>query len=217
MTSAVQDFKQLRVWRRSMKLADACYEATGSFPDNDRFGLISQIRRSSVSVASNIAEGCGRDSHQEFARYLRTAYGSACELETQLMIAQRRKMVDEEVLSSLATIAGTTRRMLSGLIRSTIAFADDPTAKKPTSTRHPDGRENFPVRCPWWVPTGAAANGERITPTGLHSPLCSVLQHLPDVQDGKRKTGNVLPRIKGAPEGALYALVGLVDQRAGGE
>jgi four helix bundle protein len=123
-----------------MKLADACYEATDSFPDNERFGLISRIRRSSVSVASNIAEGCGRDSHREFARYLRIAYGSACELETQLMIAQRREMADEEVLSSLATITETTRRMLSCQIRSTIAYADDPSAKKPTSTRHPDGR-----------------------------------------------------------------------------
>ena len=124
----MQDFKQLRVWRQSMKLADDCYEATDSFPDNERFGLISQIRRSSMSIASNIAEGCGRDGHREFARYLRIAYGSACELETQLILARRRGMADGKVLSSLATATETTRRMLSGLIRSTMAFAEGSTA-----------------------------------------------------------------------------------------
>ena len=124
----MQDFKQLRVWQQSMKLADDCYEATDSFPDNERFGLISQIRRSSMSIASNIAEGCGRDGHREFARYLRIAYGSACELETQLILARRRDMADGKVLSSLATATETTRRMLSGLIRSTMTFAEGSTA-----------------------------------------------------------------------------------------
>ena len=123
-----------------MKLADRCYEATDSFPENERFGLISQIRRSSVSIASNIAEGCGRDSHREFARYLRIAYGSACELETQVIIARRRNMTDEEVLDAVATKTETTRRMLSGLIRSTMAFVEDQRATKATSTNNPGAR-----------------------------------------------------------------------------
>ena len=134
----MQGFRQLRVWRQSMNLANGCYDATDSFPDDERFGLISQIRRSSMSIASNIAEGCGRDGHREFARYLRIAYGSACELETQLIIAQRRGMADVETLGALASTTETTRRMLSGLIRRTAALAENPRPTKAGSTTDPD-------------------------------------------------------------------------------
>ena len=107
-----------------MNLANGCYAATDLFPDTERYGLISQIRRASTSIASNIAEGCGRDGHREFARFLRIAYGSACELETQLIIARRRGMGDPNALEALATSTETTRRMLAGLIRSAMSAAE---------------------------------------------------------------------------------------------
>jgi four helix bundle protein len=125
MTLKVQDFKQLRVWNHSMNLANGCYAATDSFPDSERYGLISQIRRASTSIASNIAEGCGRDGHREFARFLRIAYGSACELETQLILARRQGLGDPKALETLAADTETARRMLSGLIRSAMS-ADTP-------------------------------------------------------------------------------------------
>jgi len=113
-----------------MTLANGCYAVTESFPSSERFGLISQIRRASTSIVSNIAEGCGRDSHRDFARFLRIAYGSACELETQLMLAQQQGMGDPKAIDALATSTETTRKMLAGLIRSTLSVAAKSQATK---------------------------------------------------------------------------------------
>jgi len=118
-----------------MELANGCYAATDSFPDTERYGLISQIRRASTSIASNIAEGCGRDGHREFARFLRIAYGSACELETQLIIARQRGMGDPSAIEALAASTETARRMLAGLIRSTRRAAEETQAKKTLNRR----------------------------------------------------------------------------------
>jgi four helix bundle protein len=80
-------FKDLIVWQRAVKLSLAIYKLTASFPDSERFGLTNQLRRASVSVASNIAEGYGRSSRGEYRQFLGHARGSNFELQTQLVIA----------------------------------------------------------------------------------------------------------------------------------
>ncbi len=85
----VQDYHRLRVWQHAVDLVVAIYELTATFPSIERYGLVTQIRRSSVSVPSNIAEGCGRRSSREKARFLEIALGSAFELEAQLEISSR--------------------------------------------------------------------------------------------------------------------------------
>jgi four helix bundle protein len=112
----MQDFRKLTVWQSSMDLARRCYATTRSFPRSERFGLTDQIRRSAVSVPSNIAEGSGRGTKKEFVRYLRIAYGSACELGTQLEISRQVDIGDADDLTDLLVSVEDTRRMLSAFI-----------------------------------------------------------------------------------------------------
>ncbi|BCB08509.1 hypothetical protein HHSLTHF2_23990 [Vreelandella venusta] len=81
--------QELRVWQQSMDLVEQIYSITKTFPDDERYGLISQMRRCAVSVPSNIAEGAARGSTQEFIRFLYISQGSLSELETQILIANR--------------------------------------------------------------------------------------------------------------------------------
>jgi four helix bundle protein len=83
----VRDFRELKVWAKAHDLALATYAATGTFPQSELFGLTAQMRRSCASIATNIAEGCGRDGEAELRRYLSIARGSASELEYQLPLA----------------------------------------------------------------------------------------------------------------------------------
>lgn len=85
----MRSYQELEVWQQSMLLTELIYKITASFPDNEKFGLVSQMRRAAVSVPSNIAEGHGRDSSLEFKRFLFIARGSLAELETQYILAQR--------------------------------------------------------------------------------------------------------------------------------
>ena len=84
----MQDFRKLTVWQKSHSLTLEIYKVTENFPKNELFGLISQIRRSCVSIPANIVEGCGRNSDPEFARFLSIAMGSATELEYHLLLAR---------------------------------------------------------------------------------------------------------------------------------
>lgn len=92
------NFKELNIWKRSMDLAVDVYALSASFPNEERFGLTSQIRRSTVSIPSNIAEGSGRRSNKDFARFLDISLGSAFELETQLLLAERLNLAQGETL-----------------------------------------------------------------------------------------------------------------------
>jgi four helix bundle protein len=83
----MKDFRQLKVWEKSHQLALAIYKATKEFPKEELYGLTSQIRRSSMSVPTNIAEGCGRNTDADFARFLQIAMGSASETGYQLILA----------------------------------------------------------------------------------------------------------------------------------
>jgi four helix bundle protein len=114
-----RQFRDLLVWRRSMRLVEAVYEATRSFPKEEMFGLAGQMRRSAVSVPSNIAEGLGRDSEKSFAQFLNQAKGSLYELETQLELACNLDLMPQETNARLQDAAAEIARMLHGL-RSTL-------------------------------------------------------------------------------------------------
>ncbi len=112
----MHNFRKLAVWNRSIDVALRCYRETERFPTTETYGLNSQIRRSAVSIASNIAEGCSRPSKKEFARFLQIAYGSGSELETQLVIARRVGMGDEAELTDIIGEVEQIRRMLYTLM-----------------------------------------------------------------------------------------------------
>jgi len=113
-------FEKLEVWHRAVQLADEIYALTRTFPQDERFGLTSQIRRSAISVSSNIAEGCGRSSDRDFAHFLEIAYASLMEVVSQLRISLRQSLIDEAKHNSLYRAAEELARMLSGLRSSLI-------------------------------------------------------------------------------------------------
>ncbi|MFK7953647.1 MAG: four helix bundle protein [Ekhidna sp.] len=89
-------YKELNVWKKSMDLSYLIYGLTKEFPSDERFGLVSQMRRCSVSIASNIAEGAGRNTNGEFRQFLGIAQGSAFELETQALLSERMGFISEQ-------------------------------------------------------------------------------------------------------------------------
>lgn len=101
-----------------MDLVDAVYRLTQHFPDHERFGLVSQLRRAAVSVPSNIAEGYGRGAAQEYLRFLRVARGSLFEVETQCLVGVRLGYINEELGGSLQEQINAVAKVLSGLIGS---------------------------------------------------------------------------------------------------
>jgi len=91
----MRNFKKYDIWIDAMGIVDKIYDAIDAFPKNEKYGLTSQISRAAVSIPSNIAEGAGRNSEKDFARFLEFSLGSAYELETQLIIAERRKYIKQ--------------------------------------------------------------------------------------------------------------------------
>ncbi len=97
----MHNYKGLKIWHRSMDLVEQVYILTDKIPKNEIYGLIGQIKRSAVSVPSNIAEGAGRSSDKEFIRYLSISTGSLNELNTQLVIARRLDFINEDELQKI--------------------------------------------------------------------------------------------------------------------
>lgn len=114
----MKSHEELEVWRKAIDLADLTYDVAAKLPSDERYGLSDQIRRSSVSVPANIAEGAGRDSTKEFLKHLSIARGSLAELTTHFVIIGRRQFVTPETLRQADDLAGTVGRLLSGLQRS---------------------------------------------------------------------------------------------------
>ena len=114
----ITTYRDLDVWQRSMELVEAVYTLARILPDEERFGLCQQIRRSVVSVPSNIAEGYGRKHRGDYVRHLSIANGSLKELETQLIIAVRLGYVDREMTRPGWELAQEVGRMLNRLIPS---------------------------------------------------------------------------------------------------
>ncbi len=97
----MHNLKELKIWLKAIDLATDVYRLTASFPKEERYGLTSQIRRSAVSIPSNIAEGAGRNSNKEFNHFLSISNGSSYELQTQLIISKNLELVDANVDSVL--------------------------------------------------------------------------------------------------------------------
>ena len=113
----MQDFRNLKVWKRAHQVVLNVYGCTASFPAEERYGLTSQVRRSATSVPSNIAEGCGRGSDADFARLAQIAMGSASELEYQLLLAHDLQLLPKADYRKLLNDVQDVRRMLSGLLK----------------------------------------------------------------------------------------------------
>jgi four helix bundle protein len=113
-----QNYRDLVVWQKAMDLVEMIYTATKLFPKEELYGLTSQIRRAAVSIPSNIAEGQGRKSSGDFARFLAIAYGSLREVETQILIAERLGYMDKQASQNLIACASEVGRLLNGLSNS---------------------------------------------------------------------------------------------------
>jgi four helix bundle protein len=107
----MKDFKELTLFQKTRTFIKEIYLKTKDFPTEERFGITSQIRRASVSIATNIAEGCGRNSDKEFARFLNIAYASACEVECLLLISSDLELIDKQTLSSLLKLLDEIKKM----------------------------------------------------------------------------------------------------------
>jgi four helix bundle protein len=111
------DFKKLEVWQAAHSLACEVYRETGTFPKTEVYGLTSQLRRSSASIAANIAEGCGRSGDTEFGRFIRISLGSATELEYHLLLARDIGLLEEGTHAQLSAQVRRIQGMLAGLKR----------------------------------------------------------------------------------------------------
>ncbi len=116
-------YREIKVWQKAIELVMDIYSCTRSFPKEDMFGLVSQLRRAAVSIASNIAEGKGRRTDREFLQFLHHARGSVFEFETQITIAGRLGYMPEAEVLRLGNSAGEIARMLSGLIKAITSIA----------------------------------------------------------------------------------------------
>jgi len=114
----MNNFKELNIWKDAMLIAKNIFVVTKQFPSDERFGLVSQINRSVVSIPSNIAEGCGRSSKKEFHHFLAIALGSSYELETQLMLAESFGYISAEKLNELQVEITKNQKMTVKLMES---------------------------------------------------------------------------------------------------
>ena len=114
----MKSHKDLDVWKAAIKLAKNIYSLTSTFPKEEMFGMTAQMRRCSISIASNIAEGAARQGDKEFIQFLHVALGSVAELETQLTIAGEVNLADHAVLNSIDEDLIRIRQMLRGLVQS---------------------------------------------------------------------------------------------------
>jgi four helix bundle protein len=115
---AIESYKDLDVWQVAMTLAQESYLLTTRFPKDEMYGMAAQIRRAAVSIPANIAEGYGRDQTGSFVQFLRIAQGSARELETHLILAERVRPVDQQAVTPLQELCERVSKMLRSLIRS---------------------------------------------------------------------------------------------------
>lgn len=116
MHDKITSYKDLVTWQKSRELVKHVYEATRAFPAEERFGLTAQAHRASVSIPSNIAEGYGRGTRQNYLRHLRIARGSVYELETQLLLCQDVGLLSDQLAGRLIERADECSRVLNGLM-----------------------------------------------------------------------------------------------------
>ena len=113
----MQDFRKLKVWEKAHALTLDVYRVTASFPREERFALVDQLRRSASSIPTNIAEGCGRETDRDFAQFINIAAGSASECEYQFLLAKELGYLDAETYRQLDDRVNEVKRMLNALGR----------------------------------------------------------------------------------------------------
>lgn len=109
----MHQFKELLIWKKSRLFCSKIYSITSTFPHDEKFGIINQLRRAAVSIPSNIAEGSSRNSNKDFARFLEIAIGSAYEVETQLLISSDLGFLNEENTTELINMLEEITKMTS--------------------------------------------------------------------------------------------------------
>jgi four helix bundle protein len=114
----IKSYRDLEVWKESMNLVVECYQLTGMFPENEIYGLSSQMQRAAVSIPANIAEGRQRRHRKEFLQHLSIANGSLAELETHLQIAARLDYIDDDLLNDMLNRTAKIGKMINGLRKS---------------------------------------------------------------------------------------------------
>lgn len=120
----MRDFRELEVWRRGHRLTLDVYETTAAFPRQEIYGLTRQMRRASAAVSANIAEGCGRGSNADLARFLQMALGSASELDNHLLLARDLALMEPADHERLAGEVEQLKRMLTSFVKNLRAFAN---------------------------------------------------------------------------------------------
>lgn len=108
----MHQYKKLDIWKRAISLATDIYEVTTNFPVEEKYGLVSQLRRCVISIGSNIAEGAGRNTSKDFKRFLNIAYASSCELETQLIIANNLDLLSDNTIKILSSEINQLQKMI---------------------------------------------------------------------------------------------------------
>ena len=120
MAMSVRSYRDLIAWQKAMDLAAGIYRITETFPAREQFGLSNQMRRASVSIPSNIAEGQGRGTTKDYVHFLHISRGSLQELETQLLLAHRLSFAGESEVQSLLSVCDEVSRLVSGLINALV-------------------------------------------------------------------------------------------------
>ena len=113
----MKDYRKLKVWKKSHELVLKIYEITSNYPKSEMYGLVSQIRRASISIPANIAEGCGRSGDMELNRFLFISFGSACELEYLLLLSKDLNIINLPIYNEINESVGEIKKMLSTLIK----------------------------------------------------------------------------------------------------
>ena len=114
----MNNYKDLKIWQKSMDLVEKTYLLMKSLPNKEKFGLIPQIKRSSISIPSNISEGTGRNSKKEFKHFLSIANGSTTELETQILLTTRLKFVEKQDIEETLNLCNEIKKMNYALQKS---------------------------------------------------------------------------------------------------
>jgi four helix bundle protein len=114
---SISSYRDLVVWQKAMTLAKAMYETTRCYPKDELYGLTSQIRRSAISIPSNIAEGWGRQSTGDYIHFLKIAQGSTTELDTEMILSMEVGFLPEETLDPILNNTSEIRKMLKSLIK----------------------------------------------------------------------------------------------------
>ena len=117
----MHNYKQLKIWMRAIDLVVDIYKITATFPKEEKYGLISQMKRSAVSIASNIAEGAGRNSEKEFCHFLAIAHGSCYELETQVIVSEKLDLISKEASEEICQRLIEIQKMSYNLQQTLIA------------------------------------------------------------------------------------------------